>query len=91
MTKSGHLPRRRALSKGGVGPEMLTPPAKEWVLRQCPFQGPEQCSYLLHPRNPLVGGFWGDIQYVNTQGWVLVSSSDNALCESSTGSRGLFH
>lgn len=50
-----------------------------WMLRQCTFQGPKQHSYLLHPGNTLVVGIWSDVQYANTQGLVLGSSSDDAL------------
>lgn len=57
---------------------MLPPCPAGWALREYPFQGSEQPFYYIL-ESPWWGGFWGDIQYVNTQGWVLGGSS-NSVC-----------
>lgn len=74
----------------GRGPKCSPPPSCRTSAQTVHLPRP-RAMFLLHPGNPLVGGFWGDIQYVNMRGGVLVSSCSSARWESSTSSRRCFH
>lgn len=62
------------LTEGGGGCSD-TPALHLKFSRHAPSE--DQSRILKHPRNPLVRGFWGDIQYVNAQDHILPTGTNS--------------